>query len=53
MLISFVLRKPALTTLFQLQQFSWPGYHKPYRLDISDRRGGLLLYVKSHLLSRR
>ena len=34
-------------------QFSWPGYHKPYRLDISDRRVGLLVYIKSHLPSRR
>ena len=29
-----------------------PGYHKPYRLDISDRKGGLLVYIKSHLQSR-
>ena len=29
-----------------------PGYCKPYRLDISDRRGGLLVYIKSHLPSR-
>ena len=28
------------------------GYHKPYRLDISDRKGGLLDYIKFHLLSR-
>ena len=38
---------------FPTAKFSWPGYHKPYRLDISDRRGGLFLYVKSHLPSRR
>ena len=29
-----------------------PGYHKPYRLDISDRKWGLLVYIKSHLLSK-
>ena len=29
-----------------------PGYDKPYRRDISDRRGGLLVYIKSHLPSR-
>ena len=28
------------------------GYHKPYRLDISDRKGGLLVYIQSHLPSR-
>ena len=32
---------------FPIAQFSWPKYHKPYRLDISDRRGGLLVYKKS------
>ena len=38
---------------FPTAQFSWLGYHKPYRLDISGRQGGLLIYIKSHLLSRR
>ena len=28
------------------------GYHKPYRTGISDRKGGLLIYIKSHLPSR-
>ena len=27
-------------------------YRKPYRLEIPDRKEGLLVYVKSHLLSR-
>ena len=38
---------------FPTAQFSWPKYYKPYRLDISDRQGELLVYIKSHLLSRR
>ena len=29
-----------------------PGYAKPYRLDITDKQGGLLVYIKSHLPSR-
>ena len=29
-----------------------PGYEKLYSLDISDRKGGLLVYIKSHLLLR-
>ena len=37
---------------FPTAQFIIPGYHKPYRLDISDRQGGLLVYIKSHLPSR-
>ena len=36
---------------FPTAQFSWPGYHKPYRLDISDRKEGLLVYIRSHLPS--
>ena len=38
---------------FPTAQFNWAGYHKPYRLDISGRQGGLLVYIKSHLPSRR
>ena len=37
---------------FTTAQFMLPGYHNPFRLDISDRKGGLLVYIKSHLLSR-
>ena len=37
---------------FTTAQFMLPGYQKPYRLDISDRKGGLLVYIKSHLPSR-
>ena len=37
---------------FTTAQFMLPGYHKLYRLDISDRKEGLLVYIKSHLPSR-
>ena len=37
---------------FPTAQFILPGYHKPYQLDISDKEGGLLVYIKSHLPSR-
>ena len=36
---------------FTLAQFMLPEYHKPYRLDISDKKGGLPVYIKSHLPS--
>ena len=29
-----------------------PGYDKPYRLDATDKQGGLLVYIKSHLPSK-
>ena len=34
---------------FTTAQLMLPGYHN---LDISDRKGGLLVYIKSHLPSR-
>ena len=37
---------------FPTAQFIFPDYHKPYQLDISDKEGGLLVYIKSHLSSR-
>ena len=37
---------------FPTAQFLLPGYHKPHRLDISDKQGGLLIYIKAHLPSR-
>ena len=33
-------------------QFLIPGFHKPLRMDVSSRRGGLLVYIKSSLPSK-
>ena len=38
---------------FPPAQFALEGYHSPYRLDISRGSGGILVYVKSSILSRR
>ena len=43
-LIPYVLQRPKLMSLSR--------YHKSYRLDISDKQGGILIYIKSHLPSR-
>ena len=37
---------------FPTTQFEIQGFKKPYRLDISSNAGGLLVYVKDHLISR-
>ena len=37
---------------FPTAQFLLAGYHKPYHLGISDKQGGLLIYIKAHLSSR-
>ena len=36
---------------FPSAQFVLEGYHSPYRLDISSRSGGILVYVKSSIPS--
>ena len=37
---------------FSNSQFLIPGFHKPPRMDVSSRRGGLLVYIKSSLPSK-
>ena len=38
---------------FPNNQFVLVGYHLPYRLDITDKKGGLMVFVKSHIPLRR
>ena len=38
---------------FPSAQFVFEGYHSPYRLDVSNRSGGIPVYVKSSIPSRR
>ena len=38
---------------FPSAQFGFEGYHSPYRLDLNNRSGGILVYVKSSVSSRR
>ena len=47
-----MLKESKIDKSFTTALFMLPGYHKPYRLDISDRKGGLIVYIKSHLPSR-
>ena len=44
--------KTKLDSLFANSQFLIPGFHKPLRMDVSSRRGGLLVYIKSSLPSK-
>ena len=41
-----------LDRLYPNLQFVIPDYHKPLRMDVSSRRGGLLVYIKSSLPSK-
>ena len=41
-----------LDASFPSAQFTLEGYHTPYRLDINNKSGGILVYVKSSIPSR-
>ena len=38
---------------FPTAQFRLTNYHTPYRLDISDKSGGILVYIKSNITTRQ
>ena len=37
---------------FSNSQFLIPGFHKPLRINVSSRRGGLLVYIKPFFPSK-
>ena len=41
-----------LDTSFPSAQFALEEYHTPYRIDINNKNGGILVYVKSSVTSR-
>ena len=38
---------------FPTSQFPLGNYHTPYRLDISSKRGGILVYIKLNIPTRQ
>ena len=38
---------------FPNNRFIFVGYHLPYKLDITDKKCGLMVFIKSHIPSRR
>ena len=46
------IAKTKLDPAFPNSQFSIPGFHNPLRMDVSSRRGGILVYIKSSLPSK-
>ena len=46
-----VIAEKKIDKSFPTAQFIIEGFHKPLRLDISDKSGGLLVYGRSYLLS--
>ena len=50
---TLIVAETEIEASFSTAQFSAEGYHKPYRLDESKRRGGILVYVNSSIPSRQ
>ena len=48
---ALVVAKTKIDASFPSAQFFLKGYHSPYRLDISRKSGGLLVYVKATIPS--
>ena len=43
------IAKTKLDASFPSAQFTLEGYHTPYRLDVNNKSGGILVYVKSSI----
>ena len=45
----FIAAETKINEFFPTTQFAIYGFHKPLRLDVTDKSGGLLVYVRSYL----
>ena len=46
------LAETKIDSSYPKSNFHMPGYSSPFRLDVNDRSGGLLVYVKEHIISK-
>ena len=49
----FTIAENKIDSSFPTAQFRCSNYHTPYRLDISDKSGGILVYTKSNIPTRQ
>ena len=49
----FIAAQTKINESFPTAQFAIDGFHKPLRLDATDKSGGLLVYVRSYLPLRQ
>ena len=49
----FVAAETKINESFPTAQFAIVGFHKPLRLDATDKSGGLLVYARSYLPLRQ
>ena len=48
-----IVAETEIDASFATVQFSAEGYHKPYRLNVSEKSGGILVYRNSPTSSRQ
>ena len=48
-----IVAETKIDASFPTAQSSAEGYHKPYRLDVSEKSGGILVYISSSIPSRQ
>ena len=48
-----IVAETKIDASFPTAQFSAEGYHKPYRLDVSEKCSSILVYVNSSIPSRQ
>ena len=48
-----VIAETKLNGSFPKGHFIIPGFKELYRLDVSDKSGGILVFIKEHIISRR
>ena len=48
-----IVTETEIDASFPTAQFSAEGYHKPYRLDVSGKSGGILVHTNSSIPSRQ
>ena len=48
-----IVAKTEIDASFETAQFLAEGYHKPYRLDVSEKSGGILVSINSPMSSRQ
>ena len=53
MSIFFIVAETKINESFPAAEFAIDGFHKRLRLDVTDKSGGLLVYVSSYLPLRQ
>ena len=48
----FAIAETKLDSSFPESQFILPGMRKPFRLDVTSRKGGLLVFVNNYIPSK-